>query len=264
MHQPPIVLAIAGSDSGGGAGIQADLKTFAARRCFGVSAITALTAQNTQGVQGILPIDPSFLQAQLDAIGEDFKLDAIKLGMLHSREVIEVVRDFLLKHQEVPVVLDPVMVATSGDVLLQEAAIESLKTQLFPLADIVTPNLDELQILLGGIKIANLEELKKAAEDFYAQFSTNIVAKGGHLPLSQSADLCCIDGTIFELAYHKIDTKNTHGTGCSFASCLAAELASGHSLFEAVSLARNFIATGLQQAAKWKLGKGSGPISHFP
>ncbi|EYC51647.1 phosphomethylpyrimidine kinase [Hylemonella gracilis str. Niagara R] len=263
----PRVLSIAGSDSGGGAGIQADLKTIAALGCYGMTAITALTAQNTQGVTGIHAVPPEFLKAQIQAVVEDIGVDAIKIGMLHAPEIVEVVA-WAIRHYGIErVVLDPVMVATSGDRLIAEATVSVLVKQLFPLATVVTPNLDEAELLLGH-KIDGVPALESAARELLALGAKNVLLKGGHLPGEEVVDMLLPrDSSPLHLKAARIASTNVHGTGCTLSSAIAAYLAQGHALQDAVRRARTWI-LGAIQAGKdvhtggLNGGAGHGPLNH--
>ncbi|WP_382160394.1 bifunctional hydroxymethylpyrimidine kinase/phosphomethylpyrimidine kinase [Hydrogenophaga sp. ANAO-22] len=256
------VLSIAGSDSGGGAGIQADLKTFAALGCYGMTAITALTAQNTLGVSGIHGVPPEMLKAQLSAVLEDIGVDAVKIGMLHAPDIVRTVA-WALRHYEVKqVVLDPVMVATSGDRLIAPDTVQVLVDELFPLATVVTPNLDEAALLLGR-PIAHADELETAARDLLALGAKAVLLKGGHLPGDEVADLLVSgDGPAQRLASPRIASRNTHGTGCTLSSAVAAYLALGNPLDQAVAKARSYILQAIAMGANVYTGAGHGPLNH--
>ncbi len=257
-------LTIAGSDSGGGAGIQADLKTFSALGCFGMSAITALTAQNTRVVTGILPVPPEFIGQQIDAVMEDIGVDAVKIGMLHSPEVIQMVADKLSQWNCPNVVVDPVMISKSGDKLLLDDAVAALKETLLPLATVITPNLPETSVLLGR-PIETAEDMPGAAKDLAKLGVPNVLVKGGHLTGSQSHDLLYESRSqaIIELPGTRIDTPNSHGTGCTLSSAIAAGLARGFALEEAVKQAKAYIIGALEAGTAYKTGKGHGPVHHF-
>lgn len=258
----PRVLSIAGSDSGGGAGIQADLKTFSALGCYGMTAITALTAQNTQGVRGIHGVPPEFLAAQIDAVIEDIGADAVKIGMLHAPEIVRVVAQAIRKHRLQHVVLDPVMVATSGDRLIAEETVSVLVKELFPLATVITPNLDEAELLLGH-KIAGIAGLEPAAKELLALGAPNVLLKGGHLQGDEVVDLLLQPGRDpLRLASARIASKNVHGTGCTLSSAIAAHLALGHALEDAVRLARAYILGAIAAGAEVRTGQGHGPLNH--
>jgi hydroxymethylpyrimidine/phosphomethylpyrimidine kinase len=266
MNHPPQryarVLTIAGSDSGGGAGIQADLKTFAALGCYGMSAITALTAQNTVGVQGIHAVPASFLKAQIQSVMDDIGADALKIGMLHEPGIVEVVA-WAIDHYNIrQVVLDPVMVATSGDRLIAQETVQVLVRELFPRVTVVTPNLDEAQLLLGQA-IANAQALDAAAQGLLAMGARAVLLKGGHLASDEVVDvLVQAQGPTRRLASARIPSRNVHGTGCTLSSAIAAHLALGHGLEEAVVLARTFILSAIEQGAQVQTGQGHGPLNH--
>jgi hydroxymethylpyrimidine/phosphomethylpyrimidine kinase len=256
------VLTIAGSDSGGGAGIQADLKTFAALGCYGMSAITALTAQNTLGVQGIHAVPPAFLKAQIQSVVEDIGVDALKIGMLHEPAVVEVVAWAIDHYQLTRVVLDPVMVATSGDRLMASETVQVLVRELFPRASVITPNLDEAALLLGH-EILDADALNQAAQDLLAMGAKAVLLKGGHLAGDEVVDLLVqADGPSRRLASPRIASQNVHGTGCTLSSAMAAYLALGHGLSESVALARTFILGAIAHGADVKTGHGHGPLNH--
>ena len=257
-------LTIAGSDSGGGAGIQADLKTFSALGCFGMSAITALTAQNTQVVTGIFPVPPKFIGQQIDAVMDDIGVDAVKIGMLHSPEVIEVVAQKLADWHCPNIVVDPVMISKSGNKLLQDDAVQALKERLLPLATIITPNLPEASVLLNR-PVETIEEMPAAARDLAAFGSASVLVKGGHLTGSTSCDLLYQKkpDTLAELLGDRINTPNSHGTGCTLSSAIAANLAKGIALEIAVKNAKAYIIGALTAGAAYQTGKGHGPVHHF-
>jgi hydroxymethylpyrimidine/phosphomethylpyrimidine kinase len=258
------VLTIAGSDSGGGAGIQADLKTFAANGCYGLSVITALTAQNTMGVSGIHPVPVEFVRQQLRAVLGDIGADAVKVGMLFSVPLIETVAAALAEFAIAPVVVDPVMVAQSGDRLLEADAIDTIKTQLLSLATVITPNLPEAQVLLGRT-ISGQDELYEAARDL-AQFGCRaVLVKAGHLDGAASTDILYLaDAKRFvTLEGERIDTRNNHGTGCTLSSAIAAGLAQGLDLEAAARSAKTYIQRALQAGSTYRIGQGHGPVHHF-
>ena len=256
------VLSIAGSDSGGGAGIQADLKTFAALGCYGMTAITAITAQNTQGVRAIHGVPPEMLRAQIDAVATDIGVDAVKIGMLHSPEVVRVVAEAIARHGLHNVVLDPVMVATSGDRLIAQETVGALVRELFPLATLITPNLDEAGWLLGRT-LDSEAQLADAADALLALGARAVLLKGGHLPGEQVVDLLALPGGVHErLAAARIATHNGHGTGCTLSSAIAAYLALGETLPEAVRLARRYILSAIAAGADVRTGQGQGPLNH--
>ncbi|MFX1455012.1 MAG: bifunctional hydroxymethylpyrimidine kinase/phosphomethylpyrimidine kinase [Promethearchaeota archaeon] len=256
------VLTIAGSDSGGGAGIQADLKTFSARGVYGMSVITALTAQNTIGVQSIYEVEPVFVAEQIDSVMLDIGADAWKTGMLTNTKIIQIVADKARKYNIKLLVIDPVMIAKSGDYLLKPDAIETLISDLIPLAYVITPNHYEAQAL-ASIDIKNLNDARKAAQKLHKQGAQNVVIKGGHLPDSLYAIDLLYDGNDFiEFQAPRVNTKNTHGTGCTFASAIAAELAKGAHIKSAVHTAKAYLTAAIQMANNLEIGKGHGPTNH--
>ncbi|AKD56765.1 bifunctional hydroxymethylpyrimidine kinase/phosphomethylpyrimidine kinase [Spirosoma radiotolerans] len=256
-------LTIAGSDSGGGAGIQADLKTFAALGCYGLSVITALTAQNTQAVTGIMPVSPTFIAEQMSAVLSDIGADAVKIGMLHSAEVIEQVAKTLVQFGVKTIVLDPVMVAKSGDKLLQDEAVDALKTHLLPIASVITPNLPEASVLLGR-PVETFAEMEQAAIDLSTLCPGAILVKGGHLPTAESTDLLYLSPSEQHwFPTSRIQTDNSHGTGCTLSSAIAAGLAKGLSVVDAVATAKDYLTQALRVGAVYKLGHGHGPVHHF-
>ncbi len=258
------VLTIAGSDSGGGAGIQADLKTFAALGCYGMSVITALTAQNTRGVTAIHALPPSFAVEQMTAVFTDIGADAVKIGMLYSAELIEAVAEALNKHRARHIVLDPVMVAQSGDKLLQDDAIQAIKGHLMPVADVVTPNLPEAEVLLGQ-KIESFEDMQRAARSLARFGSRSVLIKGGHLAESKSTDLLYLteEDRFVILQAARVDSRNNHGTGCTLSSAIAAYMARGSGIEDAVGKAKTFIQNAIRAGAKYRIGHGHGPVHHF-
>ncbi|SDM50291.1 bifunctional hydroxymethylpyrimidine kinase/phosphomethylpyrimidine kinase [Polaromonas sp. JS666] len=261
-HEYPRVLSIAGSDSGGGAGIQADLKTFAALGCYGMTAITALTAQNTRGVRAIHGVPPQMLGEQIDAVIEDIGADAVKIGMLHAPDIVQTVAEAIDRHALPNVVLDPVMVATSGAVLIDNPAIAMLVRELFPRAMVVTPNLDEAALLVGR-PLADEEAMQAAAQELLAQGARAVLLKGGHLPGDVVSDLLATQsGELHWMRGPRIPSPNTHGTGCTLSSAIAAHLALGQPLLGAVQLARAYVRAALQAGARVRTGEGSGPLNH--
>lgn len=256
-------LTIAGSDSGGGAGIQADLKTFAALGCYGSSVITALTAQNTRSVTGIMPVPPAFIAEQMKAVLSDIGADAVKIGMLHSAEVIEQVAKTLLEFGIRTIVLDPVMVAKSGDKLLQDEAVDALKTYLLPIASVITPNLPETSVLLGR-PVETFADMQQAAVDLSKLGPKAVLVKGGHLTTDESTDLLYLAANNQHLfPANRIQTGNSHGTGCTLSSAIAAGLAKGLPVMDAVASAKIYLTGALQAGAMYKLGHGHGPVHHF-
>jgi hydroxymethylpyrimidine/phosphomethylpyrimidine kinase len=256
-------LTIAGSDSGGGAGIQADLKTFAAHGVFGTSAVTALTAQNSLGVQGVFEIPADFVGLQIDSVARDIGADAVKIGMLSSASIIAIVAAKIVEHSLGPIVLDPVMVAKGGDRLLRDDAREALIETLLPLAAIATPNLPEAEVLCG-FAIRGIEDMRRAARAIHALGPKAVVVKGGHLPdRGESVDVL-FDGEDFaEYGAARIESKNTHGTGCTFSSAIAADLALGYSLREAVKAAKDYVGRIIAASVDLGIGRGFGPMNHM-
>lgn len=257
-----IALTIAGSDSGGGAGIQADLKTFSALGVFGTSAITAITVQNTQGVRNVEDISPHIIAGQIDALYEDMEIGAAKIGMVSRIDTIMAIASALRRHKVRPV-LDPVMVATSGDRLLQADAIEALRSELLPQAIIVTPNLPEAALLSGRPVAEDEAQMIAQAEILLETGANAVLIKGGHGTGPESTDLLLDGSSLTRLSRPRIDTPNTHGTGCTLSAAIAAGLARGMPLAEAVAQARDYLHQALQAGAGLAIGKGSGPVHHF-
>ena len=255
----PKAMTIAGSDSGGGAGIQADLKTFSALGVYGSSTLTAITAQNTVGVTMVHEIPIDIIVAQIDAVLSDIGADAVKTGMLASSAIVETVAEEMERHQVSRLVVDPVMVAKSGDRLLREDAVEALRTRLIPLAAVVTPNIPEAEALTG-LKIETDEDVRRAAEAIIQLGARAVVVKGGHRE-GPATDLF-YDGARFqEFSAPRIDTVNTHGTGCTFASAVAAGLAKGLEVVESVELAKDYVTEAIRRS--FPVGQGHGPLHHF-
>ncbi len=256
------VLTIAGSDSGGGAGIQADLKTFTALGCYGMSAITALTAQNTIGVQGICTVSPEFLKAQIQSVLEDIGVDAVKIGMLPTPSSVEVVAWAIEHYKLTNVVLDPVIVATSGDRLIADVTVNVLVRELFSRVSVITPNLDEASLLLGR-NILNAQGLPVAAQELLGMGSKAVLLKGGHLLGRHVVDVLVQQGgQLQRYESRRITSRNVHGTGCTLSSAIAAFLALGKSLPEAVRLARAYILQAIGEGADVTTGRGHGPLNH--
>lgn len=252
-------LTIAGSDCSGGAGIQADIKTMTTNGVYAMSAVTALTAQNTTGVYDVMEVTPEFLGLQLDLIFNDIYPDAVKTGMVSSRELIGVIAEKLTEYKAKNIVVDPVMVSTSGSKLLSDDAIADLKEKLLPLADVVTPNIPEAQVL-SGIDIENAEDMINAAKIISETYGCRVLCKGGH-SINDANDLLYIDGKYTWFEGIRIDNPNTHGTGCTLSSAIASNLAKGYSLEDAVRMAKEYISGAL--SAMLDLGKGSGPLNHM-
>jgi hydroxymethylpyrimidine/phosphomethylpyrimidine kinase len=263
MMAIPIALTIAGSDSSGGAGIQADLKTFAAFGVYGASAITALTAQNTQGVSGIHPVPADFLTAQIDAVFSDLDVKAVKIGMVARRASIDAIVEGLARWSPGHVVLDPVMIATSGDRLLDSDAVDALRTRLMPLASIVTPNLPEAAALLDEKVASSESDIERQGRRLVAMGCRAVLIKGGHGQGLESIDYLVSANGVVALPAPRIATANTHGTGCSLSSAVAAGLAKGEDLETAVRRAKAWITAAIQAADRLGVGRGKGPIHHF-
>ena len=253
MSNIPKVLTIAGSDCSGGAGVQADLKTFSALGCYGMSAITALTAQNTIGVQGIYPVSGDFLDLQLRSIFEDTPPDAVKIGMVGNVHSITTIAAILDSYGAKNIVLDPVMVATSGDTLIDDEAIEALATYLLPIADVVTPNIKEAEIL-GSTDAKALREKTGTKA---------VLIKGGHSDDAQAIDVLATTGNVYAFEAPRLASKNTHGTGCTLSSAVAAHLAKGHNLHDAVAESKTYITEAIRHADDLNVGAGAGPVHHF-
>lgn len=251
-------LTIAGSDSSGGAGIQADLKTMTLGGVYAMSAITALTAQNTTGVSSIMEVTPHFLEEQLAAVFSDIFPDAVKIGMVSSKELILTTAQALTKYKAKHIVVDPVMVATSGGKLMKDDAVCTLSEALFPLAELVTPNISEAEVL-ADMTISSAEDMETAAKEISARYGCAVLCKGGHR-VNDANDLLVQNGEITWFYGNRIETENTHGTGCTLSSAIAANLAKGYSLKDAISSAKEYLSGAL--SAKLNLGKGSGPMNH--
>ncbi len=257
-------LSIAGSDPSGGAGLQADLKTFSALGCYGMTAVVAVVDENTIGVTGVHPVPVDFVTGQIRSCLDDIGADAVKIGMLHSVELILAVRDTLMHYGVRNIVLDPVMVATSGDPLLLPEAIDTLRSELIPCARVITPNIPEAEILLGQ-RIGGQNELPDAARELSRGGRVSVLLKAGHLKDSRLTDIFynAEDNTVIPLESARLDTPNTHGTGCTLSSAFAAYLAQGHGLTEAARLAKNYIADAIAAGARYSIGHGHGPVHHF-
>lgn len=251
-------MTIAGSDSSGGAGIQADIKTMTANGVYAMSAITALTAQNTTGVQGIMTVTPEFLKMQIDSCITDIFPDSVKIGMVAQSELIRVISERLQFYNVKNIVVDPVMVSTSGSKLIEDEAIETLKNELLPIATVVTPNIPECEIL-SGMKISSEQDMIAAAEIVSKKFSCAVLCKGGH-SVNDANDLLFSGGQYEWFFGTRIDNPNTHGTGCTLSSAIASNLAKGNSLSRSVQLAKEYLSNAL--GAMLDLGKGAGPMNH--
>lgn len=259
-----IAVTIAGSDSSGGAGIQADLKTFAALGVYGASVLTALTAQNTKGVTAIHDVPADFITAQIDAVFSDLDVAAVKIGMLSRAVAIRTVAADLDRHKARNIVLDPVMVATSGDRLLVEDAVIALRNELIPMALVVTPNLPEAAALTGTAVARDEREMEIQAREILALGARNVLIKGGHGEGAESVDLLIGQGDVIRLSAKRIATKNTHGSGCTLSSAIAAGLASGLDLIAAVQEAKTYVTAAIAAADRLTIGHGHGPLNHFP
>lgn len=260
----PIVLTIAGSDSGGGAGIQADIKAISATGSFACSAITAITSQNTLGVSAIFPVPLEHVASQLDAVFSDLDVVAVKVGMLADSDIIRIVTDKLQQYKPKFLVVDPVMVATSGDLLLQQSAINTLKQQLLPLADIITPNLPEGAALTGTPIPQTEQDMQQMIEELRNLGAKSVLLKGGHLEHDQNSnDLLVLNDTTHLISAQRFATQNTHGTGCTLSSAIASYLAQGQTLQQAVLSAKKYITAAIQHADQLTVGQGRGPVHHF-
>jgi len=258
-----IAVTIAGSDSGGGAGIQADLKTFSALGVYGASVITALTAQNTLGVQGIHDVPPAFVEQQIDSVFSDLAVDAVKIGMLSQPAIIETVAERLERHRATQVVLDPVMVAASGDHLLAPEAVNALRQVLLPKALLVTPNLPEAAAILDEPLAQDERAMCRQAERILALGPRAVLVKGGHGTGHESTDILMDAQGVRRFTAPRIDTRNTHGTGCTLSSAIAAGLAKGLSLDDAIAMAKSFISAAIGASSQLQIGRGHGPVHHF-
>lgn len=258
------VLSIAGSDSGGGAGIQADIKAISAMGCYAATAITAVTVQNTLGVEAVHPIPLDILRGQIDCVLSDIGAKAVKIGMLHSAEVVEVVADALRRHNVTNIVLDPVMVSTSGHRLIEESAIATLQERLLPMARVITPNIPEAEIL-AGVTITSNDQLPEVARKLSGGGRTSVLLKAGHLTENRLVDYLynAEDDTVTPLPSERIETRNTHGTGCTLSSALAAALARGEGLTQAARSAKDYIDGAIRAGADYQIGRGHGPVNHF-
>ncbi|MGY3688286.1 bifunctional hydroxymethylpyrimidine kinase/phosphomethylpyrimidine kinase [Vibrio coralliilyticus] len=261
---PPIVLTIAGSDSGGGAGIQADIKAISATGSYACSVITAITSQNTLGVSAIHPIPLEHIESQLDAVFTDLNVLAVKVGMLADARIIKVVADKIRQYKPTHLVVDPVMVATSGDLLLEQSAISTLKEQLIPMADLITPNLPEGAALIDGAVPENEDQMGNMIEELRALGAKAVLLKGGHLEKDDNSnDLLILAQTSELLSAKRFPTKNTHGTGCTLSSAIASYLAQGNRLHKAVYLGKQYISQAIAHADELNVGTGHGPVHHF-
>ncbi|MGP6206590.1 bifunctional hydroxymethylpyrimidine kinase/phosphomethylpyrimidine kinase [Cuniculiplasma sp. SKW3] len=256
----PRVLTVAGSDSGGGAGIQADIKTITSLKAFATSVIVALTAQNSTEVLDIVPISPSFIEKQMDAVLSDIGTDSAKTGMLYSSNIIGSVAGKFTEYGVKHIVIDPVMISKSGAVLLREEAIEALKKRLFPIAELITPNIPEAE-KISGISIKNKEQMIRAAEIISDMNGTDVLVKGGHSEDQKSTDILYTDSKVIEIHGRRIDTKNTHGTGDTYSSAIATNLAFGNNLENSVKKAKEYLQGAIEHS--FPMGRGYGPLCHF-
>jgi hydroxymethylpyrimidine/phosphomethylpyrimidine kinase len=257
----PIALTIAGSDSGGGAGIQADLKAFQRFHVFGTSVLTAITAQNTQGVSAWEAVSVPLVRAQLEAVATDLRPAAVKSGMLATADVVREVAEGIRTHALAPYVLDPVMVATSGDLLVNDGTVAAIRTQLVPLAALVTPNLDEAQVLLG-VQVHDVPSMEQAARSLVHEHGAGAaLVKGGHLPGLEMVDVLYLDGEISHFRHPRVDTTSLHGTGCTLSAAIAAHLARGNSMRESVRSSLDYVHRAILTAPA--LGSGHGPLNHW-
>lgn len=258
------VLSIAGSDSSGGAGIQADLKTISALGCYGMTVITALTAQNTRGVNAIHPVPPEFVTAQMSAVFDDLGADAVKIGMLYSGELVTAIADLLKKYKVKNIVLDPVMAAQSGGNLAKDDVVDAIKKELLPIVDILTPNIPETCRLLGR-DVSDPKEFEQAAADLSSFGTKYILIKGGHMEGEEACDwlYSSSEKQLLRLREKRIITRNNHGTGCTLSSAIAAFLAIGESMESAVGQAKKYLTQALLKGAGYKIGQGCGPVHHF-
>ena len=263
MSSLPNVLSIAGSDPSGGAGIQADLKTFAALGCYGMAAITALTAQNTQGVSGVHIPPADFVAQQIDAIFADIRVDAVKIGMLGSPDVVEAVAHALKRHGAKNIVLDPVLVATSGDSLGAPGVVEAMRTHLLPLARVVTPNIPEAMRFTGLSEPQNVQDLAVLAGHFLELGAQAVLVKGGHMQGDKASDVLFEADQAEVFSQPRVETKNTHGTGCTLSSAIAAQLAKGLDLPRAVESAKAYLTPALRDSVRLDVGHGHGPVHHL-
>ena len=263
MAEIPNVLSIAGSDPSGGAGVQADLKTFAALGCYGMAAITAMTAQNTRGVSGVHLPDASFVAKQIDAIFDDIRVNAVKIGMLGSGAIVEAVAAALSRHGARRIVLDPVLVASSGDSLGAPDVIEAMRRALMPLAAVVTPNIPEAMRFTGHGEPRDLDDLAAMAQAMMAQGARAVLVKGGHMEGAEASDVLFDAHGRHIFTQPRIATSNTHGTGCTLSSAIAAELAKGAALPTAVERAKAYLTQALRSASQLDVGHGHGPVNHL-
>ncbi|MBD1432491.1 bifunctional hydroxymethylpyrimidine kinase/phosphomethylpyrimidine kinase [Sphingobacterium sp. DN00404] len=262
-YKYPSVLTIAGFDGSGGAGIQADIKTISALGCYATSVLTALPVQNTQGVKSIFPIPIEAVAEQLDTIMEDIVPDAIKIGMVHTPHLVDTIVAVLEKYPDIPVVFDPVMVATSGHRLIEEQTIDAIIEKLLPLSAVITPNMDEAAII-AKMKVETLKDMELAGKIIKQLGGKNILLKGGHQKTERITSLLLDEKNDYHsFAFNKIKTDNTHGSGCTLSSAIASYIAQGKALFDAVTLGQQYVFNAIQSGADTQTGKGNGPLNHF-
>lgn len=262
MKHYPIVLSIAGSDCSGGAGIQADIKTISALGGYAASVITAVTVQNTTGVSAVHPVPSEFVRRQIEAVMQDLHPTAVKIGMVSDGEIVRTIAGCLRKYQPKYVVYDPVMVSTSGRTLMTEEAVEIIKKELFPLTHLITPNLDEVEVLTGK-KVTTLDEMQQAAHQLSALYRTAVLVKGGHLPGDEMQDVLCTDGNTYIYKEYKIHSRNLHGTGCTLSSSIATYLSLGYTMEQAVGKAKEYLCGAIDAGKEVIIGQGNGPLCHF-
>jgi phosphomethylpyrimidine kinase len=259
----PSVLTIAGFDGSGGAGIQADIKTISALGCYATSALTALPVQNTRGVRSIYPIPEHAVGAQIETILDDIFPDAIKIGMVHTGELVATIVDTLARYPNVPVVFDPVMVATSGDQLIADHTIETIVERMFPLATVITPNMDEAAIL-AEMPVRTLDDMRRAGEKIRKLGCRSVLLKGGHLKTPRLTSLFFdAQGSTHEFNFDRFETNNTHGSGCTLSSAIASFIALGESLLEAVDKGQQYVHQAILHGRDVQIGEGNGPLNHF-
>ena len=258
----PSVMAIAGMDGSGGAGIQADIKTISALGCYATSVLTALPVQNTIGVKSIHPIPNSVVCEQIETVFEDIPPLAIKIGMVHTNELVDIIADFFSKKPKIPIVFDPVMVAASGDKLIEDKTISSIIDQLFPIATLITPNMDEATIL-AEMDILTLDDMYKAGNKIMKMGCKSVLLKGGHLQTPNITSLYFNDKEVIEFTTIKIDTQNTHGSGCTLSSAIASYIAQGKTLSNAVDKGQSYVYKAIENSKNVIIGKGNGPLNHF-
>ncbi|MFC0345554.1 bifunctional hydroxymethylpyrimidine kinase/phosphomethylpyrimidine kinase [Epilithonimonas hispanica] len=263
QYKYPSVLTIAGFDGSGGAGIQADIKTISALGCYATSVLTALPVQNTQGVRNIFSIPVQAVSEQIESILDDIFPEAIKIGMVHTPELVETIVETLAKYKKVPIVFDPVMVATSGHRLIEEETIQTIIEKLFPISDIITPNMDEASIL-ANMEVKTLEDMKIAGKNIKKLGCKHILLKGGHQTTEKITSLFYSNKEGFQTFESlKLNTKNTHGSGCTLSSAIASFIAQGKSMDRAVALAQNYVSEAILEGSNVQTGKGNGPLNHF-